>query len=71
MSDKTEVLNYLKKHKYITTLDAIKHIGTIRLGARIHELRQEGHHIVTLQKKVAKRGNKKATVAEYMLVRAA
>jgi len=68
MSDKMEVLNYLKKHKYITDEEAREHIGTTAVRSRISELKKEGHHIVNVWKKVPKRGGKTVKVAEYMLV---
>lgn len=33
-----KVLAYMKRHKYITQLDAIRDLGVMRLGARIWEL---------------------------------
>ncbi len=41
------VLDYLRKHKTITPLEALNKIGTMRLAARIHNLRKRGHQIET------------------------
>ncbi len=46
-SQNERVLNHLQKHGKITPLQALKRFGCLRLGARIFELRSEGHDIVT------------------------
>lgn len=45
MSQNEEILNMLKRQP-ITALDAAK-IGCMRLAARIHDLRMQGHVITT------------------------
>lgn len=40
-----QILAHLKTGKSITPLDALKLYGCFRLGARIFELRQDGHNI--------------------------
>ena len=49
MSDTQEkiILNHLKKHKFITTWEAITQYRITRLSARIFELRERGHQIIT------------------------
>lgn len=48
MSQKKQILNYLKTNKRgLTPLDAWKKFHCYRLGARIHDLRAEGHDIRT------------------------
>lgn len=48
MSQKKQILNYLKSHKRgLTGLDAWKKFHCYRLGARIYELREAGHDIRT------------------------
>lgn len=47
MTDKDRVLEHLKKHKSITPLEALNEFGCYRLGARIWDLRRDGHHIDT------------------------
>lgn len=39
------ILEYLKTGKGITPLDALAHFGCFRLGARIYDLRRDGHQI--------------------------
>lgn len=47
MSQKTQILSYLKTGKSVTQLDAIARFGCLRLGGRIFELRKAGHAIET------------------------
>jgi len=49
MSDTQEniILNHLKKHKFITSWEAITQYRITRLSARIFELRERGHQIIT------------------------
>ena len=44
------VLRALKQQGSITPLEAIGVLGCFRLGARIFELRKEGHRIQTVRK---------------------
>jgi len=60
MSQNQSILLHLKKHRKITPLEALRAYRCFRLAARIQELRQSGHKIVT--RLVHKRG---ATFAEY------
>ena len=46
MSQKTAILDMLKRGP-VTPLDALSKIGCFRLAARVKELREEGHPIVT------------------------
>lgn len=39
------VLGYLRVHKSITPLTALSRLGVMRLGARIWELKRDGHSI--------------------------
>ncbi|MBK9404834.1 MAG: hypothetical protein IPN57_09910 [Ignavibacteria bacterium] len=42
------ILNYLKQNKSgITPLQALSMFGCLRLGARIYDLKQQGHNIET------------------------
>ena len=47
MSQKTEILQWLKKRRHISAIEALEHIGCFRLAARIEELRHEGWEIQT------------------------
>lgn len=41
------VLDFLRLHGSITPMQALKKFGCYRLGARIHELRSQGHCITS------------------------
>lgn len=47
MSDKDKVLSYLMANQSITALQALNSCGTMRLSARIWDLRRDGHDIST------------------------
>lgn len=45
---KPRIIEYMKKHKGITSQDAFKELGITRLSARIKELRELGYNISTV-----------------------
>lgn len=51
----------------LTQMEAITEIGCMRLGARVLELRNEGHDIRTTMVEVPARGGGTAHVARYRL----
>ena len=62
MSQQLQVLQMLKKNKRgVTAMDAFK-VGITRLAARVHDLRNSGHMIVTYTER-----NKNANYARYVL----
>ena len=61
------ILGALKQGQRLTPMDALRRFGCFRLGARIHDLRCEGHHIETSMVDV---GDGKR-VARYSLVKLA
>lgn len=63
MSQNNQILDYLKSGKKLTPLTALKKFGCFRLSARILDLRQEGHAIIT--ENVTRKGK---TFAEYSLL---
>ena len=63
MSQKHEILSYLRGHDTITPLEALGVLGVYRLAARIGELRDEGYDIKT----VMKRDPKGKPFAQYSL----
>jgi len=63
MSQNNQILEYLKSGKKLTPLTALKKFGCFRLSARILDLRQEGHAIIT--ENVTRKGK---TFAEYSLL---
>lgn len=63
VSQDQAILSYLKRGLPLTPLLALNKFSTLRLGARIYDLRCAGYKIISTNKKV---GNKR--VAEYRLV---
>ena len=63
-TQKIQVLEHLKKHKTITSWEAIQKFGCTRLADRIFVLRQEGHHIIT--KNITENDK---TFGEYTLIK--
>lgn len=56
------IIDYLATGKPLTPMVALRRFGTLRLGARIYELKEQGHRIAA---RLVKRGG--ARVAEYRL----
>lgn len=48
MSQEQSILNYMNKVGGIDPLTALNKFGCFRLGARIFDLRREGHNIKTI-----------------------
>lgn len=67
MSQKEEILKYMKSNGGITQLQATNSLGCTRLAARISDLRAEGHDIKKEMITVQKRFGGKARVARYSL----
>jgi hypothetical protein len=64
MTQIDQILNHLKSGKPITPIDALNKFGCFRLGARIFDLKREGHNI----HKQMIETPKGARVAEYRLI---
>ena len=66
----TRCLDYLKTNGSITSYQAIHHLGNIRLGATIKELRNDGHDIITetimVDNRYTPTTNKKSPVGKYI-----
>lgn len=67
MSDKTKVLQWLSTGQPLDPATAWKHLGIYRLGARIHELRQEGKPITTEIRQVVGMNGKRSRIAIYRM----
>ena len=63
MTQNAQILAHLKAGKRITPLDALREFGCFRLGARVFELKAEGHNI--LKEMIETDSGKR--VAEYRL----
>jgi len=64
MSQSIEILGHLKAGNRLTSLEAVRKFGTLRLAARIFDLRGKGHRIESAM--VDRKGK---IVAEYYLRR--
>jgi hypothetical protein len=67
MSQNDEILNHLRQERTITALEALQLYGSLRLAARIKDLREAGHTIHTTMIAIGKQ----KTVAEYTLIKEA
>ena len=45
MSQSARILEHLRLHGAITPMDALRQFGCFRLGARIWDLKRQGHRI--------------------------
>lgn len=64
---KQKILNYLKKNKSITQLEALKLFWDWRLSAKIYELKKDGYNIKSEQIKVKKVDGTCGYVTKYTL----
>ena len=65
---KTErVLNHLREHGSITSLEAIELYGATRLSAIIYNLRNRGYDIVTMNMPFIDRFGSKSIYGKYIL----
>lgn len=64
-TQKVQILEFMRAGNSITPLDALRKFSCMRLGARIYDLKQEGHVIRTL---LVKDENSGARYARYALV---
>ena len=61
------VLNYMRLHGSITSLEAFANLGVSRLSARIKDLRNSGHSIIGNMVEVENRYGEKCRVKRYTL----
>ncbi len=67
MTQSERVLKYLQDGKKLTCLNAFEELGITQVAARIFELKEKGHDIMTDRKSVTNRYNEKCSVAEYYM----
>lgn len=58
MTQTNMILQYMASGKSITPLCALKKYGCMRLGARIYDLRREGHTIYDIMEHNSKTGKR-------------
>ena len=61
------LLDYLREHRAITQREAINELGCYRLGARIWELKHDGHPIKREMITVKDRWGEETRIASYSL----
>lgn len=61
------VINYLKINPAITSADAWRELGIMRLASRIHDLTNDGYKFKKTRKRVYNKWNEKCSVMEYCL----
>ena len=64
----TRLLDYLREHDSITSLEAIRDLGNTRLSASIFNLKRDGYVFKTQNVTVPNRWGSTTTVAQYTLV---
>lgn len=67
MTNVERLIEYLKKNKTITSLEAINLLGDTRLSGTIWKLKKAGYNIETETIVVKNRWGKKVPVAKYEL----
>ena len=69
MTQCERLLSYLELNGQIDPLEAWEQLGCYRLSARIKDLKNHGHNIITEHKTVLNRFNEGCRVALYRLVK--
>lgn len=67
MNQCEKILAYIQEHGSITPMEALNHCACMRLSARIHDLRTEGHDIRMEVVTVKNRYGQKVRVSRYSL----
>lgn len=47
ISQENAILEYLKQGNSLTPLDALEKFGTMRVGARVYDLKRKGYNIIS------------------------
>ena len=69
MTQRERLLEYFSKHGTITPMEAINDLGIMRLGARIWDLKHNGHDIRRKMVTGKNRHGETVRYAEYRLIR--
>ena len=67
MTQINAILEHLKEHGDITSMEAFKKYGCTRLAAQIYELRQRGFNIMTVEETGKTRYGTHCKYARYIL----
>lgn len=63
------VIDWLKEHSELTTLEAITELGVLRLSARISELKDDGFLFDCRWKEITNRYGEKCKIKAYSLAK--
>lgn len=63
-----QVLEALKAGESLTALEALNRFGIMRLAPRIHDLKCEGHKIISQRVEVRNRDGQSVKVAKYWML---
>lgn len=69
MTQNEMILNHLRDHGSITPQEAMARYGCMRLGARIWDLKREGHAITVQRETARNRYGDKTTYARYSMTK--
>ena len=69
MKQTDRVLSYMVKRGSITQAEAYEQLGVARLGARIWDLKHQGHRIISSREEGVNRYGEAIRYARYALVR--
>ena len=69
MSQSDQILAHLKKGRTITPLEALRLFGTMRLAARINELKNKGIPVTCTICKVSGKNGTISRVAKYRIAK--
>lgn len=67
MTQNERVLRHLTDYGSITSLEAVKEYGILRLSARIYDLRKQGHEITAVTETAQNRYGEPVTYFRYSL----
>lgn len=67
MTQSDRILRHLRDYGSITPVDALKEYGCMRLGARIYDLKRQGHDIRTERETALNRYGEKTSFARYRM----
>ena len=66
MTQKADIISYLREHKSITRWEAFQYLGVAELSSRIGELEKEGFVIPRKDVHVFARNGRKCRVKQYL-----
>ena len=67
LTQRMAVLDYLKTHKGITSMEAFEKFGATRLSAIVFDLKKAGFNIVSIRREGTNRFGEPTRFAEYRL----